>query len=377
MLRGTTSWCCSQKHGTCHAIQRILSIWSVNWWSSCTATCSKPEGYILKETLSTLLLGEIMTRKGWLLFIAMSVIWGIPYLFIKIALQELDPGLVVFARVGIAALILLPIAIHQGVLRPLRQRWLAIVGLSCVQIVGPFLLITFGEQHITSSLTSLLIATDPILVALLALRFDPGERVTGLRLVGLLIGIVGVGVLLGFDVGGDGQKLLGAAMVLLAALGYATSALLIRRPTISALPSLGVVSVMCLTATIVLLPLAVLRLPNKIPDPQVIASLLVLGLICTALAYLIFFALVAEVGASRGTVITYVNPAVSVLLGVTLLSEPLNAAIIIGFLLILLGSWLSTSGVIPLKYLLRTRQQQQTSVESEVSIPDTSQQKLQ
>ena len=166
-------------------------------------------------------------------------------------------------------------------------------------------------------------------------------------------------------------------MVLLAALGYATSALLIRRPTISALPSLGVVSVMCLTATIVLLPLAVLRLPNKIPDPQVIASLLVLGLICTALAYLIFFALVAEVGASRGTVITYVNPAVSVLLGVTLLSEPLNAAIIIGFLLILLGSWLSTSGVIPLKYLLRTRQRQQTSVESEVSIPDTSQQKLQ
>src|SRR5438874_283784 len=217
-----------------------------------------------------------MTRKGWLLFIAMSVIWGIPYLFIKIALLELDPGVVVFARVGIAALVLIPIAIH------------------------------------------------PILVALLALRFDPGERVTGLRLVGLLIGIVGVGVLLGFDVGGDGQKLLGAAMVLLAALGYAISALLIRRPTISALPSLGVVSVMCLTSTIVLLPLAVLRLPNKIPDPEVIASLLVLGLICTALAYLIFFALIAEVGASRGTVITYVNPALSVFLGVTLLSEPLN-----------------------------------------------------
>ena len=316
-----------------------------------------------------------MTRKGWLLFIAMSVIWGIPYLFIKIALLELDPGVVVFARVGIAALVLIPIAIHQGVLRPLRQRWLAIVGLACVQIIAPFLLISFGEQHITSSLTSLLIATDPILVALLALRFDPGERVTGLRSVGLLIGIVGVGVLLGFDVGGDGQKLLGAAMVLLAALGYATSALLIRRPTISALPSLGVVSVMCLTATIVLLPLTVLRLPNKIPDPQVIASLLMLGLICTALAYLIFFALVAEVGASRGTVITYVNPAVSVLLGVTLLSEPLNAAIIIGFLLILLGSWLSTSGVIPLKSLLRTRQQTQTSIETEVSIPDTPHQK--
>jgi drug/metabolite transporter (DMT)-like permease len=318
-----------------------------------------------------------MTRKGWVLFIAMSVIWGIPYLFIKIALLELNPGVVVFARVGIAALVLIPIAIYQGVLRPLRKRWLMIVGLACVQIVGPFLLISFGEQHITSSLTSLLIATDPILVALLALRFDPGERVTGLRFVGLLIGIVGVAVLLGFDVGGDEQKLFGAAMVLLAALGYAASALLIKRPTISALPSLGVVSFMCLTTTIVLLPLAVLQRPNKIPDAEVLASLLVLGLICTALAYLIFFALIAEVGASRGTVITYVNPAVAVFLGITLLGEPLNVAIIIGFLLILLGSWLSTGGAIPLKSLRRRRQQRPTNVETEVNIPETSHQKLQ
>jgi drug/metabolite transporter (DMT)-like permease len=318
-----------------------------------------------------------MTRKGWLLFIAMSVIWGIPYLFIKIALSELNPSVVVFARVGIAALILIPIAIHQGVLRPLRQRWLMIAGLACVQIVAPFLLISFGEQHITSSLTSLLIATDPILVALLALRFDPGERVTRIRAIGLLIGIVGVAVLLGFDVGGDEQKLLGAAMVLLAALGYAISALLIKRPTISVLPRLGVVSVMCLTSTIVLLPLAVLEFPSKIPDTEVIISLLVLGLICTALAYLIFFALIAEVGASRGTVITYVNPAVSVFLGVALLGEPLNAAIIIGFLMILLGSWFSTSGAIPLKSQIRTRQQPQTTIETEVSIPDTSRQKLQ
>jgi drug/metabolite transporter (DMT)-like permease len=318
-----------------------------------------------------------MTRKGWLLFIAMSVIWGIPYLFIKIAVLELNPAVVVFARVGIAALVLIPIAIHQGVLLPLRKRWLMIAGFACVQIVGPFLLISFGEQHITSSLTSLLIATDPILVALLALRFDPGERVTGIRSIGLLIGIVGVAVLLGFDVGGDEQKLFGAAMVLLAALAYATSALLIRRPAISALPRLGVVSAMCLISTIVLLPLAVLQLPSKIPDAEVLTSLLVLGLICTALAYLLYFALIAEVGASRGTVITYVNPAVAVLLGVTLLSEPLNASIIIGFLLILLGSWLSTSGVMPLKSLLRNRKQQQTSVETEVSIPDTSRQKLQ
>ncbi|GAC1568439.1 MAG: EamA family transporter [Ktedonobacteraceae bacterium] len=304
-----------------------------------------------------------MTRKGWLLFTVMSVFWGIPYLLIKIAVRELDPTMVVFARVGIAATALLPVAAHRKVFRQLRGRLLAIAALACVQIVGPFLLISYGEQHIASSLTSLLIAADPLLVALFALRFDPGERVSGLRLIGLLIGMGGVVVLLGLDVGGDRQRLIGATLVLLAASGYAVGALFIKRPTIVALPSLGVVAVECATATIVLLPLAVTRLPSRIPDLEVIASLLVLGLICTALAYLTFFALVAEVGASRGTVITYVNPVVSVFLGVTLLGESLNAAIIVGFLLIIVGSWLSTGGTLPppLGHLLRARLQQQGS----------------
>ena len=304
-----------------------------------------------------------MTRKGWLLFTAMSVIWGIPYLFIKIAVRELDPSVVVFARVGIAAAVLLPMAARRGLLRKLRGGVLAIIALAFVQIVGPFLMISYGEQHIASSLTSLLIAADPLLVALLALRFDPGERVSGLRLVGLLIGMGGVIVLLGLDVGGDKQRLLGATLVLLAAAGYAASALLIKRPAIAALPRLGVVAAECATATVVLFPLAVTRLPGRIPNPEVIVSLLVLGLICTALAYLIFFALVAEVGASRGSVITYINPVVSVFLGVTLLGEQLNAAIVVGFLLIILGSWLSTGGTLPppLRDLLGIRLQQQGS----------------
>jgi drug/metabolite transporter (DMT)-like permease len=299
-----------------------------------------------------------MTRKGWLLFIAMSAIWGIPYFFIKIAVRELDPTVVVFARVGIAALVLLPIALQRGVLRKLRERWFVVAALACVQIAGPFLLITYGEQHIASSLTSLLIAADPLLVVLFALRLDPGERANGLRLLGLLIGLIGVVTLLGLDVGGDAQRLLGAALVLCATACYATGALLIRRPAIAALPSLGVVTVEFITSAIVLSPLALTRLPGKLPSPEVIASLLVLGLLCTALAYLLYFALIAEVGASRAVVFTYVNPAISVLLGVTLLSEPLNAAIIIGFLLIILGCWLSTGGTLPfLRHLLKARGQ--------------------
>jgi drug/metabolite transporter (DMT)-like permease len=302
-----------------------------------------------------------MTRKGWLLFATMSVFWGIPYFFIKIAVSELDPALVVFARVGIASLALLPVAIHRGVLRQFRKKWPIIAALALIQIVGPFLLISYGEKHIASSLTSLLIAADPLLVALFALRFDPGERVSGLRLVGLFIGMGGVIVLLGLDIGGDGQRLLGAIFVLLAATGYAISALLIKRPVIAALPSLGVVTIECATATIVLLPLAVTHLPGRLPSLSVIVSLIVLGLVCTALAYLTFFALIAEVGAVRGTVITYVNPIVSVFLGVTLLGEPLNIAIIVGFLLIIAGSWLSTGGTLPpsLGHLRRARLPQQ------------------
>ncbi|HEY7418669.1 MAG TPA: DMT family transporter, partial [Ktedonobacteraceae bacterium] len=151
-----------------------------------------------------------MTRKGWLLFATMSVFWGIPYFFIKIAVREFDPIVVVFARVSIAAIILVPVAIQRSALQQVRGRWFAIAMLSFVQITVPFLLITYGEQHIASSLASLLIASEPLLVALFALRFDYRERVHGLRLAGLFVGLVGVIVLLGFDVSGDEQKLLGA-----------------------------------------------------------------------------------------------------------------------------------------------------------------------
>src|SRR5437660_7102014 len=151
-----------------------------------------------------------MTRKGWLLFIVMSVLWGIPYLFIRIAVQELDPTVVVFVRLALAAAVLLPVAAQRKVLGQMRKYWLMLAGLSLIQLVAPFLLISYGELHITSSLTSLLIASEPLLVALFALRLDPGERVNGSRLLGLLIGMAGVITLLGFDTGGDNLRLLGA-----------------------------------------------------------------------------------------------------------------------------------------------------------------------
>jgi len=236
-----------------------------------------------------------MTRKGWLLFIAISVIWGIPYLFIKIAVRELDPAVVVFARAAIATAVLLPLAASRKMLRPLHRQWLTLLFFSLIHMIGSFLLIGYGEQYVSSSLTSLLLAANPLLVALLAVGFEKRERINGPRLLGLLIGMLGLVVLLGFDVGGNGQQWLGVAFLLLAALGYAISTLLLNRPPLVELPRIGVATAECAITTIVLLPLAVSRLPSRIPDLDVLSSLLVLGLICTALALPTYFARIKQV----------------------------------------------------------------------------------
>ena len=320
-----------------------------------------------------------MSRKGWLLFIAMSMIWGIPYLFIKIAVRELDPAVVVLARVGIAAA---RAASYSSSTRRIATTARAMAhhrrDRLCADRRAIFAdqlrraahrIVTHQPAHRRRSAARC--ALRAALCPRRARHWPTPDRAAGwhdrrhhhIR----------------SRLGGDSQRLLGAFLVLLAAAGYAASALLIKQPSIATLPSLGVVTLECVTATIVVLPVAVTRLPGKLPSLEVIASLLVLSLICTALAYLIFFALVAEVGASRGTVITYVNPAVSVLLGVSLLGETLNAAILVGFLLIIAGSWLSTGGVLPprLRQLLRTPRQQQTIPDTVASRQETSHQQLQ
>lgn len=284
-----------------------------------------------------------MTPRAWLLFAVMSVLWGIPYLFIKVAIEEVPPVTVVFVRVALAALVLLPVAVRRRALRPVRGHWRAVLALALLQITGPFLLITYGEQHITSSLTGLLIAAEPLFVALLALRLDRSEQVTGTQLLRMLVGMAGVAALLGLDHGGKPGALLGGVMVLLATLCYALAALLAKRTLTEAAP-LGVVTAATSASALVLLPLAAFQLPAEPPSTAAIASMVTLGLLCTALAFLAFYALISEAGASRATVFTYVNPAVAVVLGVTLLGEPFTGATVAGFLLIITGSWLATLG---------------------------------
>lgn len=281
-----------------------------------------------------------------MLFVAMSVIWGIPYLFIKIAVAEMSPVAVAFTRIAVASLVLLPVALSRGSLGGLRQKLGWLVALAFLEVVIPFPLIAAGEQRIVSSLTGLLISSEPLVVALLAIRFDQGERVSGTRLAGLVIGLVGVVTLLGVDVGASQSELLGAGMVLAATVCYAGGAMLVKRKLAGVNP-LGVSTVAVALSAAVLAPAAWPALPNELPSAGVLASLIVLGVVCTAAGFILFFSLVGAAGPSRATVITYVNPAVAVALGVAVLGEPVTAATVAGFLLIIAGCWLSTGGTPP------------------------------
>ncbi len=286
-----------------------------------------------------------MTARGWALFAAVSVVWGMPYLFIKIAVDDgLTPGFVAWSRVALAALVLLPVAIKTGALRGLPLRWL--VAFAIVEICIPFPLIGFGEQRISSSLAAILIATLPLVIAVLAMRFDDAERPTPTRLAGMLIGLAGVAALVGIDIGGRGDELVGAAAVLAATLGYACGPLIVKRRLAGADP-LGPVTAAMGIASIILLPFGIGDFPGETPSTDALVAIVVLGLVCSALAFLLFFRLIAEVGPGRATVITYVNPVVALALGVAVLGESVTAGAIAGLLLILAGSWLATDGRLP------------------------------
>ena len=285
-----------------------------------------------------------MSPRGWLLFASMSVIWGVPYLFIKIAVEDLSAGFVAWSRVAMAAAVLLPIAWRTGALRGLSLRWLAAFAL--VEITIPFPLIAFGEEHLSSSLTAILIAAVPLMVAFLALRFDHSERPSRTRLVGMIVGIAGVTALVGIDVVGSTAELIGAAAILVATMGYAAGPMIVKNRFASADP-IGPIAGALGIATLFLLPLALAGLPTEAPSDDALASLLVLGFVCTAIAFLVFFRLITEVGPGRATVITYVNPVVALALGVAILGESVTAGAVVGLLLILAGSWLSTDGRLP------------------------------
>jgi drug/metabolite transporter (DMT)-like permease len=287
-----------------------------------------------------------VSARGWVLFAAVSVIWGMPYLFIKLAVEEMSPALVAWSRLAIAAVVLLPIAWKMGALRGLGARWRALTAFAAVEMAIAWPLIGFGEVHVSSSLAAILIAAVPLVVALLALRFDHAKRPTPTRLVGMLIGFAGVAALVGIDIGGRAAELAGAGAILLAAVCYAVGPMIVKR-RLSDVDPLGPVAASLAIATLLVTPFAAVDLPESTPSSDAIASVVVLGLVCSALAFLLFFRLITEVGPGRATIITYVNPVVALALGVAILGESVTAGAVAGLLLILAGSWLSTDGRVP------------------------------
>ena len=285
-----------------------------------------------------------MSPRGWVLFAAMSVIWGTPYFFIKVAVDDdVSPLFVTWARLVLAAAILLPIAWRAGLLPTLRGRGRWLLAYALVEMVVPFPLIAAGETHIDSSLAAIIIAAVPLLIALLAIRFDHDERVTGWRLVGLFVGLAGVVLLLGVDVAGNADEVLGAAAVLVAALGYAIGPLVLKRG-LADLDPRATMGVGVAIAAVFMTPFAAVDTPSSTPSTEAVLSIVGLGVICTAIAFVVFAMLITEVGASRALVFTYVNPVVALGLGIVILGERPGVGSLAGLALILTGSWLSTRG---------------------------------
>jgi drug/metabolite transporter (DMT)-like permease len=279
-----------------------------------------------------------VTRRGWLLFAAMSLLWGIPYLLIKVAVDELSPPTLVFLRTAIGALVLLPYAAATGALSRVREHWKPILAFTVLELAGPWLLLADAERHLTSSISGLLVAAVPLVAAVISASLGEEDRLDRIRVIGLLVGLAGVAVLLGLDLRGDPVA---AAEIGVVVLGYGSAPIIASR-RLGAVPGLGVTAAALSATALFYLPFAAFNVPSHLPSGKVIASVIVLALACTALAFLVFFALIGEVGPNRALVITFVNPAVAVLLGVLLLSEDVTLGTALGFPLILGGCVLAT-----------------------------------
>jgi len=279
--------------------------------------------------------------RAWAIFAALCLIWGIPYFFIKLALVEIAPVDVAWSRITLGAAVLLPVAWRRGVLRGVLTHKRAICAFAFCELVGPFFLIALGERWINSSLAGILIATVPLTIILLSPLFEVNEPVGVRRLVGLVVGFVGVIALLGIDSVNGFYGWVGVGCILIATFGYATGSLIVQR-YLADVDELGAVAVSLVVAAVVLLPAAVWSAPAHMPSTLALTSIVVLGIVCTALALFLYFSLIAQAGAARAAVITYVNPAVAALLGVFLLHESFGFGSLLGLMLILLGSWLAT-----------------------------------
>jgi len=280
-----------------------------------------------------------MTRRGLLLFVAMSVVWGIPYLLIRVAVAEISPGMLVFARTALATAILLPIALLRVDLRSVLRHWPWVVAFALIEIAVPWVMLFAAEQRISSSLAGLLVAGVPLVGATIAAVVGGPDRVGRRQLVGLLIGFAGVAAIAGGDFEVDNATaLLQVAVVVVC---YALGPFILSH-RLAGVSSLGIMALSLSLTALLYAPVAIVDWPSAPPSQAALAAIVILAVVCTAAAFLLFAALIGEVGPVRATVITYVNPAVAAVLGVLILEETLTPAMLLGFALAIAGSTLAT-----------------------------------
>jgi drug/metabolite transporter (DMT)-like permease len=277
-----------------------------------------------------------MSKRGWLLFIAVGVIWGMPYMFIRIAVATIDPLVIAFGRTLIGAMLLLPMALHRKALGPAFRHWQWLLVFTIVEISGPWLLIGHAETRLNSSTTGLLIAMVPLFAAILVAWLGH-EHLERRRIAGLALGFLGVATIVGLDI--HFSDMGAAAALIVSALGYAIGPIIINRKLADA-PPIGVVTGSLILATLIYSPFVPMLWPAQ-PGFAAIVSVCVLGLICTATAFMFFFALIAEIGPARATVIAYINPVVAVILGIAFLDEPFTVAMAVGSVMVIAGSILA------------------------------------
>ena len=287
-----------------------------------------------------------MSRRHFVMFMVLAAFWGASYLFIELGLEDLSPAMIVFGRTALAALVLMPFVLRTGALGSLRGRALAVAGLALIQVAGPFILISVGQQEIASSLAGILVASAPIFTALLAIWVDQEERSHGLALAGVFLGMAGMVLLLGVDAGGGAAAILGGVMVIVASLGYAAGALWLKRAFSDVQPIAMVAGTMTASALLTL-PAALATFPSEAPGFEALAAVAALGVLGTGISFVLFYDLIGQIGPAKTSLVAYVAPVFSVAYGVTLLDESFTPATGAGIVLILGGSWLAAEGRAP------------------------------
>ena len=284
-----------------------------------------------------------MSRKGLILFLIAGVFWGLPYFFIAVALESFSTPSIVFARTFIGALVLIPYAAITGGLKPALKAWPYVFLFGFLEMVGPWFLITEAEKSIASGLAGLLISTVPFFaVAILAVFMHDRKALQPRSLTGMIIGFVGVASLVGIDTFAGHVEPIWVGAVVLSAVGYAIAPVM-ANVKLTEVPTAGVIGVSMAMVAIIYAPFAAPTLPSELALASLnsFIALLVLGLVCSAAAFVVFFALIKIVGPVKASLITYVNTAVALLLGILFLNEPITPGLLIGLPLITLGLYLA------------------------------------